>query len=492
MERIFRVKSDDCDTIQTSPLEPFIIVPFSDLSPFQQSLESFSEFLSKDLSILPPDDFLCSGAPSNSMVILLLDHIALTNSELVSRILKTMRNSDHATYFCLTKDSGGDYFRMNETCRFLGQFHDIFVWPCSVEEMITRAMRFHNICRSAQQSIETELAEQFSRLNLVGHSPIFLRTLGRIKKIARCDVPVLIEGETGTGKENSARAIHYLSDRSDRAFIPVNCGALPDELLENELFGHKKGAFTDAKSNQGGLIELADGGTLFLDEVDSLTPKAQAALLRFLQTLEYRPLGSKTLLQADVRILSASNADLAASVRQQRFREDLLFRLNVLNVYMPPLRERSEDIIAIAQSLLSRFAYIHNRSIKHLSPAAIDWLHQQRWPGNVRELENTLLRQFLLTEDDFIYPECHSMEATLPRQDDKSDFAAGNFHQAKAAAIEHFEQRFLTHLLTQTEGNISEAARIAGKERRALGKLIKKHKIDRTAFFDDSRHQYQA
>jgi DNA-binding NtrC family response regulator len=330
------------------------------------------------------------------------------------------------------------------------------------------------------------MLEQFVKLNLVGESPVFMRTLALIKKVATCNAPVLIEGETGTGKENAARAIHYMSDRRDNGFVPVNCGALPDELLENELFGHEKGAFTDAKNSQAGLVNIASGGTLFLDEVDSLSPKAQAALLRFLQTQEYRPLGSRVTRYADVRILAASNSKLSDKVADKKFREDLLFRLNVLNVHMPALRERSNDIALITDALLKRFARSQGTPQKFLSPFSVYWLQRHSWPGNVRELENLLFRQFVLCEGNCIHIQ-DSPDFAANQHDDATEPAKQenilNFQAAKAAAIQQFEKSYLTNILARTDGNISEAARISGKERRALGKMLKKYDIDKETFY---------
>ncbi len=337
-------------------------------------------------------------------------------------------------------------------------------------------------------SQEYTLLNEFSRLQLTGEAPVFLRTLTLIKKMAGCSAAVLIQGETGTGKENAARAIHYLSDRRDSAFIPINCAAIPDELIESELFGHERGSFTDAKTTQAGLVSLAQNGTLFLDEVDSLTPKAQASLLRFLQTQEYRPLGSKTVRQADVRILAATNADLKKLAEQKIFREDLYFRLNVLNLFMPPLRHRREDIPLIADALIAKFAQQYKTLRKTLLPKTLDYLMQQTWPGNIRELENILLRNFLLSNDDniLIEPELASVTqfyATTEKIEEtisesiKAEKMQLSFQDAKAKAITQFEESYLKELMALTSGNISAAARMAGKERRALGKLLQKYSI---------------
>jgi len=358
---------------------------------------------------------------------------------------------------------------------FYANFDDFIFWPCSRKELHARISRFMHDEIVHSESVHARMLEDFAAVNLLGHSKIFMRLLEFIKKIARCDASVLIEGETGTGKENAARAIHYLSDRRQNGFIPVNCGAIPDNLLESELFGHDKGAFTDAKLSQPGLVELASKGTLFLDEVDSLSLKAQAALLRFLQTHEYRPLGSRRLKHADVRIVAATNANLEEKVESGVFRRDLLFRLKVLSVAVPPLRERPEDIGLIANNLLVTYASKYNVRPKTLHPKSLDWLRRQHWPGNVRELENVLLREFLLAEGPII---------RIADDDRPPGGAPAAFHKAKEAAINAFEIDYLNQVLELTSGNVTAAAKIAGKERRAFGKLIKKYNVDKRGFYD--------
>src|SRR5262245_39266244 len=248
--------------------------------------------------------------------------------------------------------------------------------------------------------MSSDLADEKSELHLVsivGESPSFLRVIEQIPLLADCQATVLISGETGSGKEVMARAIHYQSPRSGKPFIPVNCGALPDHLFENELFGHAKGAYTDASSAQQGLIAEAEKGTLFLDEVDALSQSGQVKLLRFLQNGEYRALGSSRSLTANVRVIAATNADLLERVKAKLFREDLYYRLNALSVTIPPLRERTEDIVHLSNHFLTLYAKERNTERRGISGDALRKLMAYEWPGNVRELEGVVLSALVLT-----------------------------------------------------------------------------------------------
>jgi DNA-binding NtrC family response regulator len=237
---------------------------------------------------------------------------------------------------------------------------------------------------------------------LLGSSDTFQQARTQIERIAKVDATVLIEGETGTGKEMAARAIHYLGHRRERAFVPVNCGALAEALVESELFGHERGAFTDAKVASMGLVHEADGGTLFLDEIDALSLKAQAALLRFLQDGSYRRVGDSATHQSDVRIIVASNANLQDLTQTRRFRKDLFYSINVLPLRMPSLRERGEDALELARVFLTRLAHYYERPSVQLTLSAINHIRRHNWPGNVRELENAVQRAFLLSDGDDI------------------------------------------------------------------------------------------
>jgi DNA-binding NtrC family response regulator len=308
---------------------------------------------------------------------------------------------------------------------------------------------------------------------MIGRSPAFRTVLALIDKMARYDAPALIEGETGTGKELAARAIHYGSRRRDRPFVPVNCGALPDTLIENELFGHRRGAFTDAREDYAGLVALADSGTLFLDEIDTLTPRGQVTLLRFLQDHHYRPLGGRGPQAVDVRVIAATNVDLARAATEGRFRQDLLYRLNLLYLRLPPLRERHGDPPLLADHFLDAVSARFHVAKRPLHDATLRWFDAYAWPGNVRELENVVSRALLLTDDPVLRiaapPDCAA---------DASSDAPRSYRESKARAVAAFEVRFLTQLMARTQGNITIAAALVGTERRHLGRLLKRHGLD--------------
>ena len=269
---------------------------------------------------------------------------------------------------------------------------DFLLPPLRLEELLPRIIRQACVARHADQGLQ-ELKQQIGLRQIVGESPLLLREIQRIPRFARCDATVLISGESGTGKEIFARAIHYLSIRASAPFVPVNCGALPEQLVESEVFGHQRGAFTGAIAEAKGLIAEAEGGTLFLDEVDALTPQAQVKVLRFLQDREYRAVGSQRILHADVRIIAAANVEFEQLVPTGKFREDLFYRLNVLPLTLPALRDRRGDIPLLTQHLLEKQAALTQSPPKKLSLGALNRLLSHTWPGNVRELENVLRAQ---------------------------------------------------------------------------------------------------
>jgi len=332
------------------------------------------------------------------------------------------------------------------------------------------------IWRLLDQSSESEsellrVKEELGMRQLVGESEAFLTEIEKLPLVAKCDASILITGDTGTGKELCARAIHYLSPRASQSFLPVNCGAIPAELIENELFGHASGAFTGAKTTQRGLIDEANGGTLFLDEVDCLPLMAQVKLLRFLQEREYRPLGATKTCKADLRIIAATNVDCETAVREGKLRQDLYYRLNVIQLKLPALRDRRDDIPLLAHHFLNKYAIEFNKQVSGFSPGAIQKLIVYEWPGNVRELEHVIMRAVVLCTK----PTICSADIAIPGAELLPP--PKSFQEAKNRMVEQFEKTYIKGLLLSNHCNISKSAKAAQKNRRAFWELIRKHHI---------------
>jgi transcriptional regulator with PAS, ATPase and Fis domain len=312
---------------------------------------------------------------------------------------------------------------------------------------------------------------------LIGEHSLIQKITLLVKKVAVTDATILIMGESGTGKELVARAIHAASPRSDRPFIPVNCGAIPAELLESEMFGHERGAFTGAIGQRAGMFQLANGGTIFLDEVGEMNPTLQVKLLRVLQDREVRPVGADRVMKVDVRVIAASNKELAAEVEAGNFREDLFYRLQVIPIVMPPLRERRSDIPLLVRHFLEK----HNRKRPgrpaEIAEEAMVHLWEYDWPGNVRELENLLERLVILSEDgridvDHLPPSIRSFisEKKIPRP------TLGEEGLDLNSAVEEFENRLIEEALRRTKGNKQAAARLLGLKRTTLVAKLRRRK----------------
>jgi two-component system response regulator GlrR len=283
---------------------------------------------------------------------------------------------------------------------------------------------------------------------------------------------VLLSGDTGTGKEMCARAIHYMSRRANKPFIPLNCGSIPNDLFENEMFGHEPEAFTDANNSKRGLIAEAEGGALFLDEVDSLSLTAQVKLLRFLQDKQYKPLGSTRSREADVRLIAASNRNLKFRVQEGAFRHDLYYRLNIVHMCLPPLRDRQEDILPLATFFLKMASRQYNLAETSLSRNAKQKLQVYAWPGNVRELENVIQQAVVMADGPIIRAHDLQLSFDEPPSDTPDQLP---LKMAKARVIESFERDYLCKVLAACNGNISKAARVAKKNRRAFYALLMKY-----------------
>ncbi|PHI48243.1 two-component system response regulator GlrR [Serratia marcescens] len=310
------------------------------------------------------------------------------------------------------------------------------------------------------------------REDIVTRSPLMLRLLEQVKMVAQSDVSVLINGQSGTGKEVVAQAIHAASPRASKAFIAINCGALPEQLLESELFGHAKGAFTGAVSSREGLFQAAAGGTLFLDEIGDMPLSLQVKLLRVLQERKVRPLGSNRDLDIDVRIISATHRDLQKAMAKNEFREDLYYRLNVVNLKIPALNERAEDIPLLANHLLREAAQRHKPFVRSFSTDAMKRLMTASWPGNVRQLVNVIEQCVALTSAPVI------SEALVEQALEGENTALPTFAEAR----NQFELHYLRKLLQITKGNVTQAARMAGRNRTEFYKLLARHELDANDF----------
>jgi DNA-binding NtrC family response regulator len=305
----------------------------------------------------------------------------------------------------------------------------------------------------------------------IGVSDAHRRLLELIERVAGTDVELMFSGETGVGKEHYARYAHDRSPRHRSPFVPVNCGSIPPELFENELFGHVGGAFTGARTRAAGLVEAAEGGTLFFDEVDALAPTNQVKLLRLLQQKEYRRLGDTRSLHSTARIVAATNRDLVRAARAGRFREDLLFRLRVVPITVPPLRERRDDILPLLDAFTGWYATAYRLAPVAFTASARARLRDYAWPGNVREIEN-LVRHLTC-----VHPGALIDAAELPLLGESAGELPGSFKRAKSTLVAEFERKFLEDALAAAGGNIARAARSSGKPRRAFYELMRKHGV---------------
>jgi two-component system, NtrC family, response regulator GlrR len=366
-------------------------------------------------------------------------------------------------------------FPDHDFLRMVSEVADDFVfWPLRDQELHQRIARILEPQSGTHAQTSKLLESEMALSRLAGRHPAFLQAVERVPLFAASNAPVLITGETGTGKELFAHAIHSLTNRRNGPFIPLDCGTLPEQLAENELFGHRRGAFTDAHADQKGLAGMADGGTLFLDEIDALSLVNQSKLLRFLQEGTYRSLGSDRFSSADVRVITASNRSLEECVEQRQFRRDLYFRLNVLRLHLPPLRERHSDVSLLATRFLQEECAAGKSEQKFFSRLALRKLESHNWPGNVRELLNTVQRAYVSCPGAQIMPN-HICFFDEIGSSHKINFPAKSFRSAKQDAIEIFERAYIQELIARHKGNVTQAAREAGKERRAFGRLLKKY-----------------
>lgn len=357
---------------------------------------------------------------------------------------------------------------------------DYLAKPFSMAQLELAAERGldHRRLLNENRELQRKLRQVMRFEQIVAISPQMTEVLDTIRKVGGTDANVLLRGETGTGKELVARAIHAASARSQAPWVPIDCASVPENLLESEMFGYEKGAFTGASAPRCGLLETANGGTLFLDEIGDLSSNMQAKLLRVLQERQFRRVGGREMLQLDIRLIAATNRNLEEMMRQGSFREDLLFRLNVVSIELPPLRERPQDIAPLANFFLEQFRANTAKNGVAISSAAMMILERYRWPGNVRELKNAVQRALSLTEGSQLTP------LDLPPEILESASAGAApvevdacFRKVKTRMISDFERAYLTKLLADSGGNVSAAARRAGIRRSALHRLIAKYRL---------------
>ena len=346
--------------------------------------------------------------------------------------------------------------------------HDIFPKPVDLDELKVVLHRVYRRLSLEKENIEERnLAQRVSFEEVIGSSPPMQEVFATIRKISGTDIPVLITGESGTGKELIANAIHNLSRRKNGPFIAINCGAIPDTLLESELFGHEKGSFTGAISQRKGKLEYADGGTLFLDEIGDLVPELQVKLLRFLQEKVVERVGGRQLISVDSRVIAATNQNIEEEVKANRFREDLYFRLAVVRISLPPLRERGSDVLQLAEHLVLAFSKELKKPPKKFSKQALEAIHRHNWPGNVRELQNRVKRAIVLADGPMIGP--RELELEMPNE--ITGPASSTLKEAKEA----LERDILANTLRENSGNISKTAKALGISRPTLYDLMSRY-----------------
>jgi Nif-specific regulatory protein len=348
-----------------------------------------------------------------------------------------------------------------------------------IASMIAQAVQLRRSIQEERKLLEEEnirlkekLKDKFRPSNIIGNSNAMQVVYDLIAQVAKSDTTVLIRGESGTGKELVAHAIHYNSLRAANPFIKVNCAALPETIIESELFGHEKGAFTGAIQQRKGRFELAHGGTIFLDEIGDLSPTTQIKLLRVLQEREFERVGGTVTLKTDVRVIAATNRNLEELISQGKFRQDLYYRLNVISIHIPPLRERKTDIPLLVDYFIDKYSKANRKKIKRISTSAIDMLMAYHWPGNVRELENCIERAVLLANDEVIHG--HHLPPTLQT----AEASGTRYRGTLQAALDNLERELILDTLKSYRGNMAKAARELGITERVMGLRVKKHGID--------------
>jgi Nif-specific regulatory protein len=389
------------------------------------------------------------------------------------------------SFICVPVKSGRETLGAISVDRFFSKEIDFTAdvrFLAIIASMIAQAVKFKRILEDEEQllsenlKLKDELKEKYNIHNMIGNSSSMQLVYENIIQVANSNATVLIRGESGTGKELVAHAIHYNSPRAQKPFVKINCGAIPENLLESELFGYEKGAFTGATDRKRGKFELADGGTIFLDEIGELPSNLQVKLLRVLQEKEFERVGGLKTVTINVRMMAATNSDLEDLIRQSRFREDLYYRLNVFPIYIPPLRERKTDILLLADHFLEKYARENNKHIVRISTLAIDLLNSYHWPGNVRELQNCLERAILVCNGDTI-------QAThLPPTLQRVDTVEAKEQLSLVRQVENFEKELIIDALKKTRGVKSKAAAYLSTTERIIGYKMRQYTIEYKKF----------
>ena len=416
------------------------------------------------------DNINSSGTnPLPGLILILLDNCEF--NEKIIRKLEEIPRLFPATPVVSIINTAYNYRDLLKCKQFSWSFIPVPVKADDIKILVSWFVK--NNSGEKKESIE-HILKQSSLMDLfIGESRASLRIKNKISQISQFDVTVLLQGETGTGKELTAKLIHYLSKRSQSPFIAVNCGTIPNELFENELFGHNKGAYTHAETTEIGMVHSANKGTLFLDEIESLPLSSQVKLLRFIEEKKYKPLGHTSYISTDLRIIAASNKDLAGLVAEGKFREDLFYRLAVVNISIPPLRERREDIRLLTNYFVDKFSKLYDKDVRGINPDAMLGLTYYDWPGNVREMENLIQEAVIFCKDNLLEIDHLNFKG-------KSNINIAvfkTFSQSKKQNVEEFEKKYLNTVLRLFNGNISKASEFANKNRREIYRLINKYNI---------------
>lgn len=360
--------------------------------------------------------------------------------------------------------------------------YDFIAKPFEQDEIIFKIRKALERSQLISENRRLQKAFKTESLPLIGQSPAMQKVFEKIALVAESDVTVLITGESGTGKDLTARSIHALSPRRDKPYIPINCPTIPEHILESELFGYKKGAFTNAYRDKTGLFQEADHGTIFLDEIGDVGPSIQTKLLRVIQEKEVKPLGDTRVDHVDVRIITSTNQDLQQKIKDKEFREDFFYRLSVITIELPPLRDRVTDIPLLCDHLLAKNCENLNKPSKHLSENVMDLFMKHPWQGNVRELENVLVQGILYSTSDTIrladIPIDNTSADECVCMDVGTDMSQLTYKEAKETTLTRFNHNYIGAMLSMTQGNITQAAKRCAMDRQALQQIMKRYAID--------------